>query len=301
MRKAKAFTLIELLVVIAIIAILAAILFPVFAQARESARTSSCLSNTKQISLAILQYLQDYDEKFPIAVYSMTTNGVPGAGQPDKPWGPWQQAHIGWDKLVQPYAKNVAIFHCPSAADGPSSNNTGVDDGATTGAVQFFINKDLSGDEFPGPLEWNSGFKPQKQASLSFPAVTVMIGENEAGGSTGGMTQRFDGWGYADGELNLLNGDNNGEPDNTKDWGTGNEANYLNFCTNKNNGKATMTDRTTGKAPPAFRRHKNGANYGFADGHTKWYSGDATCVVFDTRTNNTGSTMTYKKGGGQDQ
>ena len=61
----KAFTLIELLVVIAIIAILAAILFPVFAQARESARTISCLSNEKEISLAILMYVQDYDERYP--------------------------------------------------------------------------------------------------------------------------------------------------------------------------------------------------------------------------------------------
>jgi len=297
MRKSQAFTLIELLVVIAIIAILAAILFPVFAQAREAARTSSCLSNTKQVSLAIMQYLQDYDEKFPVAVYTMNVNGVPGTGTPDRPWGPWQQGHIGWDKIVQPYVKNVQVFHCPSATDGPASTNTGVDDGSTTGAVQFFINKNLSGDPFPGPHEWNSGFLPAKQASLSFPAVTIMIGENEAGGSTGGMTQRFDGWGYADGHLNLLNGDNNG----SGGWSEGNEVAWLNPCTNKNNGAARMNDRTTGGPPPALRRHKNGANYAFADGHTKWYNGDGTCVVYDTRTNNSGSTITYKKGGGNDQ
>src|ERR1051326_6937621 len=72
--KQRAFTLIELLVVIAIIAILAAILFPVFAQARESARTSSCLSNEKQIGLSIHMYAQDYDEAFPMGTYNGPRN-----------------------------------------------------------------------------------------------------------------------------------------------------------------------------------------------------------------------------------
>ena len=95
----RGFTLIELLVVIAIIAILAAILFPVFAKAREKARQSSCLSNIKQIGLAMLQYCQDYDERYPFAV------DLQGAGTADD---------LCFDNLLVPYCKNQQMFVCPS-------------------------------------------------------------------------------------------------------------------------------------------------------------------------------------------
>src|SRR5580704_8904154 len=97
-RSKQAFTLIELLVVIAIIAILAAILFPVFAQAREKARGISCLSNTKQLSMGILMYTQDYDETYPMGFQgnSPTWNGP-----------------IAWDDLIQPYLKSIQVLVCP--------------------------------------------------------------------------------------------------------------------------------------------------------------------------------------------
>lgn len=95
----SAFTLIELLVVIAIIAILAAILFPVFAQAREKARSISCLSNTKQIGLALMQYSQDSDE-----LNVLNDNWRPGASS-------W----LTWNDLMQPYIKNQTVFQCPSS------------------------------------------------------------------------------------------------------------------------------------------------------------------------------------------
>src|SRR5438309_1928056 len=139
----RGFTLIELLVVIAIIAILAAILFPVFAQARESARTASCLSNEKQLLLGIMQYIQDYDEKFPTPVYTLSS-ADPRYGKPDAPWGPYAQHYLGWDKLIQPYVKNTGVFKCPSAADGPDANNKNADDSARTGANEYVINKNLS-------------------------------------------------------------------------------------------------------------------------------------------------------------
>jgi prepilin-type N-terminal cleavage/methylation domain-containing protein/prepilin-type processing-associated H-X9-DG protein len=97
----RGFTLIELLVVIAIIAILAAILFPVFARAREKARQASCLSNCKQLNLAFMQYFQDYDERTP------RYRNYP----PD-----WDYY---WDAMIYPYVQNEAVFGCPSKARGP--------------------------------------------------------------------------------------------------------------------------------------------------------------------------------------
>ena len=103
----RGFTLIELLVVIAIIAILAAILFPVFAKAREKARQASCLSNVKQISLGILQYAQDYDEGFPGLYMGNATNG-----------------YYGIISELDPYIKNSQVHNCPSsdAASIPTSS-----------------------------------------------------------------------------------------------------------------------------------------------------------------------------------
>src|SRR3954467_15310843 len=105
MRKAKGFTLIELLVVIAIIAILAAILFPVFAQAREKARQASCLSNLRQFGTAGQMYAQDYD-----GMYTPPFNYQGAASCATLDW---------WDDLTQPYTKNRAIAVCPSKVPFP--------------------------------------------------------------------------------------------------------------------------------------------------------------------------------------
>jgi len=99
MSRGKGFTLIELLVVIAIIAILAAILFPVFARAREKGRQSSCLSNVKQIALGVLMYVQDYDERLP--AYRSDPR-------------PHYPSTISWVTLVDPYIKNSHVWLCPS-------------------------------------------------------------------------------------------------------------------------------------------------------------------------------------------
>jgi prepilin-type N-terminal cleavage/methylation domain-containing protein len=128
----KGFTLIELLVVIAIIAILAAILFPVFAKVREKARQTSCLSNEKQIGLAFIQYVQDYDEHQP--------NGATSAA------GVADNDGQGWAGQVQQYLKSTAVLKCPDDSTGTISN-PGLEDvpGEVDAPISYAFNSNLAG------------------------------------------------------------------------------------------------------------------------------------------------------------
>src|SRR5580693_5132969 len=129
-RSHRGFTLIELLVVIAIIAILAAILFPVFAQAKEAAKKTACLSNTKQIALGVYMYTGDYDDTYPQTSWEQdtlaqqTVQGFAGTYNPQNPNGTYQ---VHWTYNIQPYIKNWNIFVCPSdpapvTTDSPCPN-----------------------------------------------------------------------------------------------------------------------------------------------------------------------------------
>lgn len=108
--RTTGFTLIELLVVIAIIAILAAILFPVFAQAREKARQAACMNNLKQIGSATMQYVQDYDETFPVSIWSSTsptwTNMMPD--------GRSFRGYYAWPVQLYTYIKSADVYRCTS-------------------------------------------------------------------------------------------------------------------------------------------------------------------------------------------
>lgn len=118
----KGFTLIELLVVIAIIAILAAILFPVFARARENARRTSCISNLKQMGLALMQYTQDYDEGLPNTHITGYLGTYPDGNE-------WYNNTLYWPQMLYPYHKSMQVFYCPSSPttdrDDPRVNNYG--------------------------------------------------------------------------------------------------------------------------------------------------------------------------------
>src|SRR5579872_2989978 len=128
--KRKGFTLIELLVVIAIIAILAAILFPVFAQAREKARGISCLSNLKQAGLAYAMYTQDYDETTPLQNSPITQRDA----------NKFAVSGGYWYMLIQPYVKNWQLMVCPdrTGTTGSHSNPAALETGPTTGKLMGY-------------------------------------------------------------------------------------------------------------------------------------------------------------------
>jgi len=148
----KAFTLIELLVVIAIIAILAAILFPVFAQAREQARKITCTSNLKQLGTAVMMYVQDNDEQFPFGNnWSRLTN----------PCGNKYQLY--------PYVKNLQVFHCPSDTTWATKTDSGTD-------VDSWPNGNSYGTMFEGWYDkhyWNPDTFSDNSDTLSEAHVTL--------------------------------------------------------------------------------------------------------------------------------
>src|SRR5579862_5455882 len=130
MKQRTGFTLIELLVVIAVIAILAAILFPVFAQAREKARQASCMSNLRQIGMAFDMYVQDYDELLPDRRDLKLS--LPGGWKPWTTW-PTSDPRAAWALLVmEPYTKNDQIWTCPSVQGSEMGQQVSVVQHTTT-------------------------------------------------------------------------------------------------------------------------------------------------------------------------
>ncbi len=267
----RGFTLIELLVVIAIIAILAAILFPVFAQAREQARKSSCLSNVKQIALGIVMYVQDYDEMM-VPVHNCE---VPPADRITWFCDGNGGARLDWDEVVKPYIKSPlaygnSIFHCPDLEEDFyhqwTANPTNAGDKWAEMFITYGMNLDyLQPDPDCGPngllptasAVWGM---PVTLAAIQAPADTVLLVDTKP--------------------ETILSGPGAGEfyPSNLVDspaaagpsthacgldgWGS-NDA----FETDNIGGPTGVPNTSTGLFDP---RHTGGGNVAFTDGHVKW-------------------------------
>ena len=182
-RKRSGFTLIELLVVIAIIAILAAILFPVFAQAREQARMATCLSNFKQIGLGVMMYVQDWDETYPTS----RLHALPAGSD-------CNQKIITWKAETAPYVKNLAVYKCPSNKHNNQPDETKGDDSA--GLPVFPISYAYSGSAL---WSGDTGQVPIRLGSVTEPARFIMLVESNAACADMGIWAVGAGWGITGG------------------------------------------------------------------------------------------------------
>lgn len=171
MPKRRGFTLIELLVVIAIIAILAAILFPVFAKAREKARMTQCLNNLKNVATAVLGYTTDYNETFPLAVYLAVSNRG-------------QRCGFTLVAAVEPYLKNRDVYHCPSV--GVDQDIDAVfrcfmrwegGECSSLNKVSYMFNFDIIPPGYSPPID--DGEEPVTLSEIPFAAETVINLEGE--------------------------------------------------------------------------------------------------------------------------
>jgi prepilin-type N-terminal cleavage/methylation domain-containing protein/prepilin-type processing-associated H-X9-DG protein len=233
-QQREAFTLIELLVVIVIISILAAILFPVFARARENARRASCMSNLKQIGLAIMQYTQDYDEKFPIAWRTKSIK---------LPYNNFTSSYVTWVDQIYPYVNNLQVFQCPSQSFSPNGGSSpAMMHVVTPFAYNYNQHKAETTATGSAAAVGDTGFSflPATGTGTSLAAVE----------DPSGTIIVFDGWGSMD----------------SGGWYAKDLASLINGIT------PTPSPSPLGISTyiKLARRHMDGMNVLYSDGHVKW-------------------------------
>lgn len=253
-NRRPGFTLIELLVVIAIIAILAAILFPVFAQAREKARSTSCLSNQRQIGTAVRMYIQDYDEQNMFHWFGPI--GVTAAVPPYP-----GNVNQTWMEVVNPYVKNAQIWTCPSAPKALSDFTTGC---AGANLVATYV--------WPSTFiysYWADPFISRTGTFGGVPAYNNVQNTNcSAGYSVCGSMEQVSS--PAESAF-LYEGYYGAYPVASTNAGYSLVSTFGSACTYGANGfyGATNNDRTI---DPKYSRHNLGQNAVFCDGHAKWFN-----------------------------